>query len=365
MKLRFALTLASLAALSGCGMQPQSQYWTAGQVNTAPPGRAMAWLPAQAGPVVSVVEERRANGLVQDIVLAGEDSQYGENKISITAVTGSDFQRKWLIPNQASISPVTETDVAQEIEEVFPNMKMGVGDTLERNAYGPFGYAVGKSGKVGCMYAWQTIGREERMKLFPDGLSSTNMPAAIRVKLCRAGANPMAMVTLMRQLTIGGAGYGGAPTSMAMAGGPAYGAGGYGNGDALSAAGLGSYNPGYNPGAYAANTYGAAGLAPAYPNYGPLTQGMVAYNTMQPGLYNTPAAADDKPLYKPKAKARPVVRMAHRPRRPRYAAQPAYAPPSQPSIAIPLPDSAYNAPAPQTSKAIYLPPSSSSIPLPQ
>eukprot|EP01037_Dinobryon_pediforme_P007016 gene7016-7085_t len=317
---------ASFFDVAGCAVQPPAQLGLGNQVNIAPPGRAMAWLPPQAGQVVSVLEERRVNGVVQDIVLSGDANMRGENKISITALTGSDLPAKYSM-NQVDIAPASEPNISAEMEEALPDMNMGVGETLERNAYGPFGYAVGTSGKVGCMYAWQVIGRSDRASLIPNGLSNNNVqPASVRVRICQTGTNPMALVTLMRQFSYsaGGAGL--------MASAPMMSAN-----DALGAANMNPYGASYGAG-YADN-----GLA----------QSNSGYNRMQPANYTTATA--ELPLAAPSKPARPkrTVQVAHNKTRLTMASNVSAKPVRQPNINIPLPDDGTTKAALTPSKAIY------------
>ena len=237
MTMRILLSVVALFSVAGCAVQPPAMLGLGNQVNMAPPGRAMASLPPQAGQVVSVLEERRINGVVQDIVLSGDANMRGENKISISALTGSDLPAKYSM-NQVDIAPASEPNITAEMEEALPDMAMGVGETLERNAYGPFGYAVGTSGKVVCMYAWQVIGRSDRANLIPNGLANASVqPASVRVRLCQTGANPMALVGLMRQFNYAAAGAG----LMATAPLP-------GTTDALGAANMNPYGAAYGAG---------------------------------------------------------------------------------------------------------------------
>lgn len=363
MKLRVVITFATLSAMVGCSVSPQQGQWASSEPDAqmAPPARALAYLPPQAGQVISVLEQRRANGIVQDIVLSGEASVYGENKITVNAISGLDIQQKYAVPNQLDVTAAREEDIALELEEKFSGIKMGVGDTLERNAYGPFGYAVGKNGKVGCMYAWQTLGRSEPKKLFES--SSGNQPASIRVKICRSGANPMALVSLMRQLSIGGVGpmgmpataYGNAP----MFNQPQYGAATYAPSDALAASGLGGYGmpgapAGYGAPVYAATpTYNPAFGAPAYGLYPGMAQGGVMYNGYPASAYGGQYAQAEEPVVKPRVrKVRLAVRKA--PRRV-YAARPRQDAPSAPSLNIPMPDGSSQSNGPVPSAAVYRP----------
>ncbi len=372
MKLRVGVTFALFSVMVGCAVSPQNggPYASAEpEATMASPARALVWLPPQAGNVVSVLEQRRANGIVQDIVLSGEAEMYGENKITVTAISSTDFPGKYAVPNQADVAQASENDIAQELEDTFPNTKMGLGDTVERNIYGPFGYAVGTKGKVGCMYAWQTLGRSEPHKLF-DASAAASQPTSIRIKLCRAGANPMAFVGLVRQMAIGTSAPVGVAPGVAYGSVPMYNAPGYGAGDALAASGLGGYNV---AGVYGAPAYGAVPMynsgfgAAAYGQYPGTAQPGVMYGAFPPSAYGTQYA---QAVQQPKlVRKRPFKYAAKRHHRRDYAAHTQPKGETQPALNIPMPDGAgasYSA-APQPSMAAFRAPASNSsnpVPMP-
>ena len=371
MKLRVGVTFALFSVMVGCAVSPQNGGPFASaepEATMASPARALVWLPPQAGNVVSVLEQRRANGIIQDIVLSGEAAMYGENKITVTAISSTDLPGKYVVPNQADVAQASENDIAQELEDTFPNVKMGLGDTVERNVYGPFGYAVGTQGKVGCMYAWQTLGRAEPRKLF-DASTAASQPTSIRIKLCRSGANPMAFVGLVRQMAVGTAAPVAAAPGVAYGSMPLYNAPGYGASDALAASGLGGYNV---AGVYGAPVYGAApsynagfGAVP-YGQYPGMAQPGVMYGAFPPSAYGTQYAQ----AVQPKVVRKRVIRYAaKRHIRRHYAARTQPQGESQPALNIPMPDGAgasYSA-APQPSVAVFRPSANSSnasVPMP-
>ncbi len=360
MKLRVSATFSLTALLVGCAVSQQTSGPNASsepEASLASPARALAWLPPQAGKVVSVLEQRRANGVVQDIILSGDAAVYGENKITVTALSGPELPGKYSIPNQADVAQVSESEIAQELEDKFSDMKMGIGDTLERNFYGPFGYAVGTQGKVGCMYAWQTIGRSEPKKLF-DAAPPATPPTSIRVKLCRAGANPMAFVSLMRQMAIGTAAPVSAAPGVAYGAVPMYNTPGYGASDALAASGLAGYGGGYGmPGYGAPPQYNMAMATPGYGQGPAAAQAAAGYNGFPASAFGGQAAV---PKVHPVRKARKYA--SRRRNRPAFAASEPHV--TTPTLNIPMPDGAgaSYSPAPQASNAVFRTPTRSGAP---
>lgn len=146
---------------------------------------AMAAVPAAAGRVVAVRERRLANGARQSITLAGDGGVRGENSIEVVLRADSEGNAT---QNLVEMPGENANDIEAELERRFPGMAMRVHDYVLRNAYGPYGLASGSSGRVSCVYMWQTISnldggvRREHIVVQPT-------EAAVRVRLCRVGVS--------------------------------------------------------------------------------------------------------------------------------------------------------------------------------
>lgn len=194
-----ALSAAS-AALAGCapnvehegrarggalnpGVWSSSTAREAEDVERSAP--AVAALPSAAGRVVGVRERRLANGLFQRVTLAGDPGVRGENAIEVTIrseAEGAATQNLVELPSDAS-------DVVEaELERRFPGMTMRIQDVVLRNAYGPYGLAVGASGRTACVYMWQSIDNLDG-SLRRSHIVVQPREASLRVRLCRSGVS--------------------------------------------------------------------------------------------------------------------------------------------------------------------------------
>ena len=271
---RIALALTSVCVLSGCAPGGNYAGMNAGSSNEGilggymgsysapagdpsslqtpvPPSRALAFLPASAGPVVSVLETRRSNAVMQEIVLAGDHATAGENKINVTALVPPDLSMR-NGGDPIKLAPPTDITIENELGEKFPSIAMHLSATYDRNGQGPFGFAIGHPSPVTtCIYAWQYIGPNGPISLFDGASGRAPQPVSVRVRLCAAQTTEQALVDTVRQMVVmpPGPSYGGfMPVPMGMA--PAYGAP-----DALTASGsLGA---------------SSASLMPAYPAMAP------------------------------------------------------------------------------------------------
>ena len=116
---------------------------------------------------------------------------------------------------------ISSDAIAAEMAKSLPGVPMSIANTLNRNAFGPFGYALGRTGDQTCLYGWQSVGTSDAATV--SIFSGPRRTLSLRLRLCRSRANPAALVAVMQGL------------------GPANGAGvlmasGYGSADALAAA---------------------------------------------------------------------------------------------------------------------------------
>ena len=213
--------------------------------------------------MLNVLEQRGVNFITQDIILSGDVPTFGENKISLTALTARTNEFVEGRPGEINLKRPTDVALYDEVTDQFPTVRMNVSENYDRNGNGPFAYAVGKSKSVTCVYAWQYIeDRERSAGFFGDKSAPGERPvASVRVRMCRQGMNEQALLGFVRQLVlmppqIGAPVYANAASYSGYQ--PGYG------GDALAAAG-GGYGGAPYAGARYNRPYGAPGVTQAQP----------------------------------------------------------------------------------------------------
>ncbi len=303
--------------------------------------RAYAALPGGAGPVVNVLEQRFANGLTQEIILAGDVPTGGENNITVSMLSRQASSFDATNPGMLRLRKSSDTEIFQEVSDQFPDINMSLSQIVDRNAQGPFGYALGHRGRITCIYAWQWIeDHSGRDAVFFDLSASDGPSATLRVRLCKTGMSDQTLAGFVRQLVLTpGGGLGGA-----------YAGGGT------------PYNPyqaaGFGGGADALTVAGHAGPV-ALPSY---QQRAALHGNGQPlALYNTPAqyqgvSAQPDPSYQVRR-----VRYRHVARhQPRVRYRNIYRAPAEPlydgqTAAAPLPGPVSYVPAPTAQAPRYVP----------
>jgi hypothetical protein len=156
------------------------------------PGEALARLPGEAGRMVSVNETRADGEVWQRIVLAGDLTTRGENGIEVHLGRGTEAVRR-----------PTDREIHREMLERLPGVAMAPSTSMLRTRQGPLGMAYGRSGRQGCLYAWQYLDGTE------DGVRSiwtvTDRPvvASVRVRLCRDGLDPAGAEMIASNLVVG------------------------------------------------------------------------------------------------------------------------------------------------------------------
>ncbi len=196
----------SVGALAGCSVAPPDtraalELTGAGQAAGLP----MAQLPAASGDLVSVVESVDQGVLTQKIVLKGDSATWGENGVVVVVDQRADLRpgnASWAAPKP------TETLIDRELKENFASIDMGVGQSFTRNSFGPFGYALGKTGSdVTCLYAWQfSPGHMPLYVRDPEKealqASTPVSPTSVRVRLCRQHASQAELVAMVAQMSV-------------------------------------------------------------------------------------------------------------------------------------------------------------------
>lgn len=180
------------AALGGCASTSEAPVSGARLIT---PSDAVI-IPPPGGPgIVSVVSTTFPNAVRQDIFLATEARTAGENKISVIRFTakggdGSDARLRDI--------PFTQVNLTEEALAAWPGTGMSVSPYYVQNAYGPFGYAIGKPANGDtCIYAWQRIAPT----LKPSG-SVDRASINIRLQLCRRGVSEQSLLEIMYRLRL-------------------------------------------------------------------------------------------------------------------------------------------------------------------
>jgi hypothetical protein len=156
-------------------------------------------LPPPGGPsIVSVVEQKRGNGVDQSISLFTSSTVPGQNFLKVQFLGASGANPRTA---NASYRMLNESSVAREIATSIPGVRMARSGTFLQNSYGPFGYASGKSGKGDtCIYAWQQIrsSRSEQTQARNFGMIQ------LRLRLCDARATERQLLAVVYGYTVTG-----------------------------------------------------------------------------------------------------------------------------------------------------------------
>ncbi len=190
------LVLAGCAGGPGISSEPVLLPADAARVATVPP----------APPVTGVVETRSGRTVTQKIMLRTAAPVPGENAIEVTIRPG-----KATLPDAAVLGA--------QMAAAAP-MALAPSGRVVRNAYGPFGYAYGRRGGIGCIYAWQAL---------PGAPRTFGSEAIdIRVRICAPGAGENRLVAMAAAITVSAAGATPAPVYGVPAAGGSYGTPVYG-----------------------------------------------------------------------------------------------------------------------------------------
>lgn len=216
--------LAATLALAACGSSPREEItqlpmidpaFTATAletpgvpVSTVAADSSFVRLPSGAGRILTVRERRYVNGASQQIVLDGENQKGMENRIDISVQTQAEGGRYDLY---VPISPPTESGIMGELSDRFPGMSMQITERNMNNSYGPFGLAIGRSGVMRCIYAWQWIsdlnsirpGQVSLLSRLSLSGGTGSAPANIRVRICRKDATVDQLAVYVTQMVIG------------------------------------------------------------------------------------------------------------------------------------------------------------------
>ncbi|EJJ27947.1 cellulose biosynthesis protein BcsN [Rhizobium sp. CF142] len=163
---------------------------------TVEPEKALV-LPPPGGPsIVSVVEQKRGNGVEQTISLFTSSSVQGQNflKAQFLGASGANPGA-----GSASYRMIREGDIAREMARSVPGVPMATSATFLQNSYGPFGYASGYS-RTGdtCIYAWQQIRSSRSAQTQARNFGMIQ----IRLRLCDARATERQLLGIVYGYTV-------------------------------------------------------------------------------------------------------------------------------------------------------------------
>ncbi|MFK8250178.1 cellulose biosynthesis protein BcsN [Ancylobacter terrae] len=193
------LAVLGLAGLAGaCAPYPLrgADPTIASQTNEVPITRALI-LPPPGGPkVLAVTEIQFQNAVEQEVVLSTRSATPGQNALHIVMFgpaagnVGAERTRK--------DERLSEEALAEEMEKRLPDVPMHVSTFFVQNRYGPFGYAIGRTGTDLCIYGWQRI--EAQVPRSP--IIKGRGVVAVRLRLCQTGATEAKLLSVMYGYTI-------------------------------------------------------------------------------------------------------------------------------------------------------------------
>ncbi|MEM1038946.1 MAG: cellulose biosynthesis protein BcsN [Pseudomonadota bacterium] len=209
-----ALSLACLM-LAGCNQSRFPDFTTTGSVfgaskDTAyahalaerrPVQEAMVVMPLRAGAPLEVIQSRAGNGLKQRIVLKGDAVSAGQNTIDVRMVV----KRVWPKPRKNGMKTHggSLAAIKAQMREALPGVTMRMSNEVNTNAYGPFGYALGRAaGNVRCLFGWQNVAGKGREPWGIFTKVSERPELSVRVRICRADMNSEQLVAVLRRMRI-------------------------------------------------------------------------------------------------------------------------------------------------------------------
>ncbi|QGM96865.1 cellulose biosynthesis protein BcsN [Methylocystis parvus] len=218
-----ALCAAFGLSLAGCGQsQPERSFATdpnaavtgqfvAGQTLSAPITSAdlkddtasfsVLMLPPQAVRNGRVTEKQYLNGWRQSMSLdkSKEGGDWNDLSIEVQSTPAAGGR------GELVMAKPTQESVRREILTRFPGTPMRIVNRPMVNALGPYGLAIGAgAGGLRCAFVWQWVdnfsagGRGEKSGFFSNG----DMPASIRMRLCRRGVTADELAGWYEQLGV-------------------------------------------------------------------------------------------------------------------------------------------------------------------
>ncbi|MBX3566464.1 MAG: cellulose biosynthesis protein BcsN [Rhizobiaceae bacterium] len=184
--------MAAVLFAAGCTTTPAGVE-TASVMTTVPTTSAYV-VPAPGGPAVLDITQRSyANGSEQQIALATDSSVPGQNMIRARIYGRTDItvEDRPNLPRGSLAYPRVYRDMVSAVGGV----RMAKSPYYVQNQYGPFGYAMGRSGDDLCMYGWQQLRSKPR-------LGASNGRVDVRVRICQRGATEQQLLAFMYSYSI-------------------------------------------------------------------------------------------------------------------------------------------------------------------
>ena len=207
--------LLTVLGMAGCNQAVLPDFSTTGSVFGAaqlsafkhtltekrPVQEAFVVLPNTAGSVFDVTQSRHGNGVEQLIVYQGDELTSGENVAKVQMVTADKVFGKR--SENLKVASTSARQIRSEMRRALPGVSMQISNRLHTNAYGPFGYALGKaSGNIRCIYGWQNMkGQSSDRWAILQG-ASAKPTLTMRVRVCRANTPQERLVDIMRHLRV-------------------------------------------------------------------------------------------------------------------------------------------------------------------
>jgi hypothetical protein len=143
--------------------------------------------------IIHVLERGYSNGIEQEISLATDSSVAGQNYFRVRLLGTLD--PKDAGNGSLSSRSLAMMNIGSEMRSAFRGVRMSKSPYFVQNRYGPFGYAVGRSGGDLCIYGWQNL--RSRPALI-GGKGSID----VRLRLCRTGATERELLAMMYGYTV-------------------------------------------------------------------------------------------------------------------------------------------------------------------
>ncbi len=192
--LRIVSALSAVAALAACTSSGSVKQGSGPELVDNEEALVM---PPPGGPaIVGVIGRTRGNGAEQTISLATSSTVQGQNYLKIAFFGGSGSQDG---PSMTYRS-LSEGDLRREIARAAPGVPLVRSTAFLQNAYGPFGYAFGRSRSGdACLYGWQQIRSRNG-----SGIGRDFGMIQIRVRLCDIQATERQLLAVMYGYTVTG-----------------------------------------------------------------------------------------------------------------------------------------------------------------
>lgn len=146
--------------------------------------------------VVSVLQTTYTNATRQTIALATDGSAPGQNqlRVDIFGVSNENAGAESTLADRS----LSENQLTSEAETALQGVPLHRSLTYVQNQYGPFGYALGRTARELCIYAWQRIATPD----LDVSLFNRRATISIRLRLCEPNATETNLVAAMMGLHV-------------------------------------------------------------------------------------------------------------------------------------------------------------------